>query len=64
MYPQNKQTPVNPQAAQEKPAKLKRARGAKLRAMLAGLIPVPHGYVDPRKEWSKSRRKREAGAAS
>jgi len=31
-----------------KTKKLKRARGAKWRAMAAGLVPVPAGYVDPR----------------
>jgi hypothetical protein len=31
-----------------KPKKLKRARGALLRALMAGRVPVPPGYVDPR----------------
>ena len=28
--------------------RLKRLRGARLRAVMAGLAPVPSGYVDPR----------------
>jgi hypothetical protein len=27
---------------------LKRLRGARLRAVMAGLVPVPAGYIDPR----------------
>ena len=27
---------------------LKRLRGARLRAVITGLVPVPAGYIDPR----------------
>jgi hypothetical protein len=43
-------TPGKKEIAAEPATKprLKRLRGARLRAVMAGLIPVPAGYLDPR----------------